>query len=474
MMTVPTNQMGQIHMALNIPNQMSATQGEANTVVSDHPVTLSSSFLSLTQNCTPLHLQCLVPASSSTLSASHLSPYIELSSSQNVNGTILPYTTTISTRFNPLQLNDRNGHVNALLKLPFSKNSTTFEMMLGAWMTNDSIHHLFVPQDQNHYFSYQNSSNNNNKLEYIDDVTSWNQPPLMRIASTRNYSPSTIHLQGVMEYHQSIVALHAELPLSVNSGYIPEHFDTLLWINLGGGGDAGKNSHHNHSSSSLSSPSSPPLWLTLKQSSTRGQSSPHNYTLNLSQTMSFDRKCWNILEDRAPLIRNHVGWTFQIQQQQPQPYLSEQEDQSSVATWSFAACWQVNSHVAIKAVLDHNGNYLRTNIMFKNWQPPRMTLSILHGFDLVNGGKWKWLGCGWEIESAATTTVATRDRTQKKNDSSDHKSSSSSSSISSIIYPTLGSVAWHETTNLEVIKTPLPTKIQVTVPLPSSSCKQEE
>jgi hypothetical protein len=73
-----------------------------------------------------------------------LSPELELSSSPNINGIILPHTTTISTRFNPLQLNGRNGHVNPWWKLPFPKNSTTFQMMLGAWMTNHSIHHQFI------------------------------------------------------------------------------------------------------------------------------------------------------------------------------------------------------------------------------------------------------------------------------------------------------------------------------------------
>jgi hypothetical protein len=207
------------------------------------------------------------------------------------------------------------------------------------------------------------------------------------------------------------------------------------------------------------------LWLTLKQSTTRGHASPH-YTLNLSQILSFDRKCWNILEERAPFIRNHIGWTFQIQQQQQQQqklYQPEQQDHSSTASWSFATNWQINRHVAIKAVLDHSGNYLRTNVIFKTWQQPRMTLSILHGIDLTNnGGTWKWLGCGWELETTATTTsttttttTATMDRTKRNNEGNGSSTNS-----------TLKSIGYHETANLEGIKAP-PTKIQI----PSSSSR---
>jgi hypothetical protein len=441
----PTNHMGRIHMALNVANK-NATQEQRSTTVSTNPVTVSNSFVSLTQamlpTTLPLRIQCLLPAST------QLSPYIEISSQ---NGTLLPYT-TLSTRVNPLQFNDSNGHFHALLKLPFSKINN-IQMMLGAWMTNDSIYHLLV-HDQKSY------NNNNSSSFYVDDSVSWNQLSPPRSPSTRNYSPTTVHLQGVMEYQESIVALHTELPLSVNSGYIPEHFDTLLWINLGGGssnGDAGndqQNSNHSlssFSSSSSSSSSYPPLWLTLKQSTTRGHSSPH-YTLNLSQILSFDRKCWNILEDRAPMIRNHIGWTFQIQQQQ-QP---EKPSQHATSTfWSLAANWQINRHVAIKAVLDQNGNYLRTNMIFKTWQQPRMTLCILHGIDLTNGGKVGWLGCGWELE---TTTTATTTSTRNN-----HRNCNSNSNTN------LESAGYHETANLERINVP-PTKIQVkTVPPPSPS-----
>ncbi|KAG7339462.1 hypothetical protein IV203_025359 [Nitzschia inconspicua] len=445
---VPTNATGKIHMALNTPNRIidpstinsptSSSTINPRTTTTSVPSTTAipfTSFVSLSQTLAagskfPIDLQLLVPASP------HCYPCIDV-----VSSTLIPHT-TISARCNPFQPNDKIGHVSATVKL---QPVPQIHVLLGAWMNADSIHNLI----QEHY--YKESKN-----DHINDTEStaarWYQSPLVTSSSlssfslgqssTRNYSPSTLHIQGVAEYHESIIASHAEIPLSPNSGqYVPEQLDTMLWINLSGNSNnsdenydphkmehptANDNDNNHHNNTTM-----PPLWLTLKQSTTRGCHDPH-YTLNLSQILSFDRTCWNILEDRAPRIRNHVGWTFQ---------LDRKNDRQ--ASWSVAASWQINRNVALKAVLD-NGSFVRTNLILKKWQQPRMTLSMINGINLSNG-QVMWLGCGIEVET--TTTKITSDRLGGNGKTGDRTTAATTA-------------GYQETVNVDGISAP-PTKVQV-------------
>mmetsp|Transcript_18102 Transcript_18102/g.31791 ORF Transcript_18102/g.31791 Transcript_18102/m.31791 type:complete len:490 (+) Transcript_18102:97-1566(+) len=399
--SVPTNGQGQIRMALNTREATSTTPSYLPSYLSSTPpsATPETSFLCMTQRLTPtlpFHIQMLIPASS------QVSPSLQLISPSN--GGLVPRT-TVTARVNPIET--EKSLLEALVTLPCSD----IGIKLGAWMDVDSIQNLWN--------------------EYTNDTTSNNQQQSLSspFSSTRKYSPSTIHLQGVSEYGDSILAAHAEIPLSPNSGkFIPEKTDTMLWLNL---------STTDSSTSSSSSKPTPPLWLTLKQSHTRGDPLPE-WTLNLSQILTFDRTIWNILEDRAPLIRNHLGWAVQLQR-----------DAQQNSSWSVGASMQFNRNVAAKAVLD-NGKFLRSNIIFKRWMQPRLTLSVLNGMDLTTG-RVSFLGFGVEIE----TTAAILGQTQVDVPCEDSVVAANGNGDDDAKY--------QETTNLEGNRAP-PNKIQVNVP----------
>jgi hypothetical protein len=409
-------------MALNTRDISAEQQQQA-------PSPSSTSFVSLTQflgPAMPLQMQMLVPASP------QLSPYVELSS----RGTIIP-NTKLSARCNPFQPTDQNGFVNASINLGSAEGLSA---LLGAWMSADSIHNLLQEQHGKHH----------DDDDHDAVLASWNQVAPSQptpLPSTRNYSPSTIHVHGAANYQDAIVAAHAEIPLSANSGYVPEQLDTMLWINLSGGGNDQPNTTTTTTATTSSSNSSdqspttvPPLWLTLKQSTTRGH--PPEYTLNLSQILTFDRKCWNILEDRAPYIRNHVGWTVQIRRNEER----SSESQQSYSQWSVGTSWQINRNVAVKAVLDHNGRVLRTNLLLKKWQQPRITLSILGGIDWSTGQASFW-GCGLEVETTTTAAMLLPPSPA----AADKEGGGGDQAVAA---------GYQETVNLEGIRAP-PTKIQV-------------
>ena len=246
------------------------------------------------------------------------------------------------------------------------------------------------------------------------------------------------------------MASHVELPLSPNSGgpFVPEKIDTLLWLNLSGGG--GESSDTSTSLSTASPPPPPPIWLTLKQTKIRGQQTPQ-WTLNLSQILTFDRTSLYILEDRAPNIRNHYGWSIQIENNNTNnDTTTTTTTTTGIPKWSIGGSIQLNRNVAAKLVME-NGTSVRTNLILKRWKQPRTTLSILNHMDMSTG-RWSFLGCGIEIETLTAASdlfgpSGSNNTTTTNNDDDDADDDAN----------------YQERANLDGRKAP-PTKIQVVRP----------
>ncbi len=203
----------------------------------------------------------------------------------------------------------------------------------------------------------------------------------------------TVRLRMAAEYKESILASSTNLSLSSLLGHttspIVTSTDTLLSLNLNGG-DA-----------TLSS--QPPLWLTLQQ--TKGYATAHSpsaFAITLSQVVTFDREIWNILEDRAPKVRNHLGWVCQIQRNQ-----NADNSDSSTSVLSVGASAQFNRNLAAKVLFESKlgattatkspSAALRFAVVLKRWLEPQASLSVIQKVDLVTG-KWSFLGLGLELE----------------------------------------------------------------------------
>ena len=88
--------------------------------------------------------------------------------------------------------------------------------------------------------------------------------------------PSTLHAYGAAEYNQSLLAVQAKIPLTGNQ---PPNVSTMVSLNI-------------------NDDVSPPLWVTLKQ-----QQQQQQWTMNLSQTLHFDRHVLNLLEGQCRHLR---------------------------------------------------------------------------------------------------------------------------------------------------------------------------
>jgi hypothetical protein len=406
--TVPTSESGKIHAALNVKDGGRATS--------------STSFVSLRQKISsqfPFNMNVFVPALPPSIS-----PSIQINLPSKQMGGWIPHT-TLGTRFNPSNPY-KEGLSEALFTLPNLLDGGN--MMLGAWMTYHSMRQI-----PSVYSQWMNE---------IADDNIFGPHTRPTTPSTHNYSPSTIHVQGVAEYGESMVAAHAEMPLSPYANFKPHQTNALLWLNLSSG-----SSGNDHSGNSTM----PPIWLTLQQSHIRGDQHP-TYTLNLSQILSLHRPCWNILEERAPLIRNHLGWVIQVERN-ANITKNDNTTSSNPNQVSFGASWQINRNVACKAVLDNNGTTLKTNIIFKRWKQPRMTLSILNGIDLSGAGSGgsspfnkptaTFIGFGLEVETTSMGAWS-EDAVGNRSNPGDRPS-------------------YQEHTNVDGTKAP-PTKIKVNAP----------
>ena len=244
-----------------------------------------------------------------------------------------------------------------------------------------------------------------------------------------------IHAYVGAEYQSSLVALEATIPTKQQYQQLPS-ISTMVSINV--------NESPNNTTS--------PIWLTLKQqqqsssSSAAASSSSTSPTwiVNLSQILTFDRPILNLLEERAPRVRQTFGWVVQLEQQQQQQQSPlRQRRQSSFSnddvtsvtkiptsppTVSMGAVWQWNRALAIKGVLQNNATFTYA-LMARRWNHPRMTLSMVNQWNLVTRSH-TLVGFGLELETSTDPLFLTsqnsypNDPTIRGNDTSSSSSSS--------------------------------------------------
>ncbi len=265
----------------------------------------------------------------------------------------------------------------------------------------------------------------------------------------RNYptqaTKDTVRLRMAAEYKESILASSTNLSLSSlfgsNSTSTPivTNTDTLLSLNLNGGND--------DEDATTTTTVPPPLWLTLQQ--TKGYTtpnSPSSFAITLSQVVTFDREIWNILEDRAPKVRNHLGLVCQIQRNQT-------SDSSSESVLSVGASAQFNRNLATKALFESKltsadaaesskspppSAALKLAVVLKRWLEPQASLSVIQKVDLLTG-KWSFLGIGLEIEQnrpLGSNSSSHRRKSSSKQSNAEYRTTADIDASSSVAPPT--------------------------------------
>ncbi|CAB9526481.1 expressed unknown protein [Seminavis robusta] len=191
--------------------------------------------------------------------------------------------------------------------------------------------------------------------------------------------PKVVHGCLSIDMLGSTTALETKFNTQTLETQVSKYFSMQL--------DGGSNNHNNNTT--------PPLWLTMT-------STPQTATIHVSQLLTLDRLNFNVLDTRAPRVRNTVGWTVQLE--------TKPNDASS--SLSVAGVWQCNRAVAVKVVgtsqsssssaqQQQPNNYSMTyGLLMKRWKQPRMTCSLLGRFDFQTK-KSTFLGIGLEVETDA-------------------------------------------------------------------------
>jgi hypothetical protein len=136
----------------------------------------------------------------------------------------------------------------------------------------------------------------------------------------------------------------------------------------------------------------------------------------LSQIIRFDRKVYNLLEDRCPIIRNTAVWALEVKHTITPICSKESSTDTSTTTipitkangtstesirylsssiLSAAVAYQINRNIAIKLHLDNMG--FSAALLCKKWSYPSIIVSFIGGMD-----KWQlrpFWGVGIEVES---------------------------------------------------------------------------
>lgn len=200
----------------------------------------------------------------------------------------------------------------------------------------------------------------------------------------------SVQLQAAAEYEDSLIAVQGVL----DQNQLPTLTGSMVSLNLNHQASEG----HRTSIDGDVDGRVPPLWLTLKQLKPQGEDTT-KWTLNLSQILTFDRYVWNVMEERAPKVRQILGWSLQMDT------TSSTKESTPETKWSVGTTWQVNRGLAFKSVMTtSNTSPLAINygVIMKRWMQPRATLSILGQFEFATK-KSSFLGFGLELEASPFT-----------------------------------------------------------------------
>jgi hypothetical protein len=392
-LSVPTSSNGKFLVALNTTTISDASASSFLWAGQGYPPLFKFEFLVPTVEQPSLQVSYCQPGNQTALSAKLVVPSNNNNSSNN----------TSTTNNN----DDEDGYSWIQGNYKF-RTASGIDCLFGSWLSLDSLSLLRM-----------SSAAADNGLLPITKRRNTN-------TANQKYStnhPSFIHFQAAAEYNQSLIVAQANVPIqrqlqhqtartnntTVSSPFAsvsPIMISTMISINV---------NDPTTTSSSSSSSHQPPLWLTLKQDA------PSNtLTLNLSQILTFDRPVWNVLEDRAPLVRQTLGWVVQVEKDGNHTTTKNHHhhvSSSSSSCWSVGATWQWNRVL----VCDANNNTMRRQLKYgailKRWSQPRVTLSVLNMLDL-DSANTTFLGFGIELEttipihssSSSTTTTSTSEQ----------------------------------------------------------------
>jgi hypothetical protein len=202
----------------------------------------------------------------------------------------------------------------------------------------------------------------------------------------------SVHMEAAAEYKDSLIAVEGNF----EQNQLPTLTGSMVSLNLNSQHQA--TDYDNRSIDGDVEGRVPPLWLTLKQLKPVGQDTT-KWTLNLSQILTFDRYVWNVMEERAPKVRQILGWSLQMDT------TTSTDEKMPETKWSIGTTWQSNRGLAFKGVMTTSNMSpltLQYGIIMKRWMQPRATLSILSQFEFATK-KSSFLGFGLELEASPFT-----------------------------------------------------------------------
>jgi hypothetical protein len=162
-------------------------------------------------------------------------------------------------------------------------------------------------------------------------------------------------------------------------------------------------------------------------------SKPESTTINISQILSFDRINMNVTDLKAPLVRNTLGWSFQVEKYNTTSNAenttiasTNTTNNSNDSAISAGVVWQANRGVALKVVgmsnPHRNQHDCTYGIILKRWKQPRMTCSIMNRFDFTKQ-QFTCMGVGLEMDTDASSVLFGEDYYRTGQSGSYHMSS---------------------------------------------------
>jgi hypothetical protein len=142
-----------------------------------------------------------------------------------------------------------------------------------------------------------------------------------------------------------------------------------------------------YGSANLNDSDRPPLQVTLERDNKRAM-------IALTQVLAFDRVQMNLVEERAPYVRNTLAWTIRLESTKAPEGTTDSERTNRVL---LGAAWQLNRSLAVKAV--YNGSDVTTAVLFKRWERPRVLCSVLNKWSPQQGALPSFVGLGIELET---------------------------------------------------------------------------
>jgi hypothetical protein len=152
----------------------------------------------------------------------------------------------------------------------------------------------------------------------------------------------------------------------------------------------------------------------------------------LSQIITFDRKVYNVLEDRCPTIRNTAVWALEVKHSITPSFSSLSTGTTATKTTanneinnisrpisssilSAAVAYQLNRNIATKVHLDNMG--FSAALLCKKWSYPSIVVSLIGGLD---GFQLRpYFGLGIQVESdqkdffSQSSTIVDRKKAEK-------------------------------------------------------------